>query len=197
MADKYPEIFVLRHGETEWNRVGRHQGRMDSPLTDLGQMQAATQGEILRAQKVVERGFQVFSSPQGRARQTADIACGVLGCGHAPDARLCEIAFGEWESLTYDEIAKGWPEHTKNADIDIFDWHFNAPGGESYEVVRARAEAFLDGLTGPSVVVTHGITSRVMRGVLMGHGWNGTAGLPDGQGCVYHLREGEHSRLGA
>ena len=172
MAKTYPEIYVLRHGQTEWNRDGRFQGRMNSPLTDLGQTQAAAQGEILRAQDVVGRGLPVFSSPQGRAQQTADIVCGVLGCGHTPDARLCEIAFGEWESLTYDEIAKGWPEHTNNADTDIFDGHFNAPGGEAYEVVRARVEAFLDGLTGPSVLSPTG--SR--RGSCAGSGW-GTAGM--------------------
>lgn len=195
MVNKYPEIFVLRHGQTEWNLAGRHQGRLDSPLTVKGQGQALMQSGLL-AEAIEGRSDVVaYCSPQGRAMKTAAIALEPLGMVATQDARLCEIAFGEWESLTYEEIATGWPEHTKYADKDIFDWHFRAPGGESFESLRARGEAFLESLTGPTIIITHGITSRVMRGVWMGHGWNGTAGLPGGQGCVYHLRDGQHVKL--
>lgn len=196
MADKFPEIFVLRHGETEWNRLGRYQGRLDSPLTEKGRGQAEIQGGLLADATRGRSDIAAYCSPQGRAANTAAIALAPLGMVATQDAHLCEIAFGKWEALTYEEIAKGWPEHTKYADIDIFDWHFNAPGGEAFEDVRARAEAFLGSLTGPTIIVTHGITSRVLRGVWMGHSWNGTSGLPGGQGCVYHLRDGEHRKLG-
>ena len=196
MARTYPEIYVLRHGQTEWNRDGRFQGRMNSPLTDLGLTQAATQGEILRAQDVVTRGFQVFSSPQGRAQQTADIVCGVLACGHTPDARLCELHQGEWEGLLEHEVAAGWPKAHAKRDQGVV-WYFDNPTGETFAQLRLRVLDFLDSLSGPSVIVAHGITSHILRGVWLGLDLAGSAALPGGQGCVYHLREGEHSRLGA
>lgn len=195
MADKYPEIFVLRHGQTEWNRVGRFQGRLDSPLTEKGQGQALVQSGLLADAIRAHRDIDTYCSPQGRAVNTAAIALAPLGMVATQDHRLCEIAFGKWEALTFDEIAKGWPEHMKYADTDPFEWSFNAPGGESFEDIRARVEAFLDSLTGPTIIVTHGITSRVLRGVWMGQGWNGTSGLPGGQGCVYHLRDGQQVKL--
>ena len=69
----YPEIFVLRHGQTEWNTVGRHQGRLDSPLTEIGREQALAQSRIL-ANALAGRGdVQAHCSPQGRAFDTAGI----------------------------------------------------------------------------------------------------------------------------
>ena len=196
MADKYPEIFVLRHGQTEWNLAGRHQGRLDSPLTEKGWEQALAQSALLAQAISWHDAIAAYCSPQGRAAKTAAIALDPLGLTAIQDKRLCEISFGEWESLTYEEIAQGWPEHTKYADIEVFDWHFKAPGGEDFETVRARAEAFLQGLTGPTIIVTHGITSRVLRGVWLGHDFDGTSGLSGGQGCVYHLQNGQHIKLG-
>lgn len=196
MASKFPEIFVLRHGETEWNRVGRYQGRMDSALTEKGQGQAVQQSGLL-ARILDGRADQIsaYCSPQGRAVDTAKIALQPLGVAATPDARLCEIAFGQWESLSYAEISQGWPEHARQAETDIFNWHFNAPGGEIYDQVQARVESFLQALTGPTIIVTHGITSRVLRAVWMGDAWRGASGLPGGQGCVYHLRNGQHTKL--
>ena len=66
-----PPLFLLRHGQTVWNREGRMQGRLDSPLTPLGQVQAARQGAILRANGVA---FPARTSPRGRARTTAALA---------------------------------------------------------------------------------------------------------------------------
>jgi broad specificity phosphatase PhoE len=194
MAD-YPEIFVLRHGQTEWNCAGRHQGRKDSPLTDLGRAQARDQAVILAREVAGRDDIDAFCSPQGRARDTARLAVAPLG--HVPglDARLCEISFGQWEGLTFDEISQGWPERVVDANHDVFGWHFASPGGESFDAVYSRAKDFLDSLTAPTIIVTHGITSRFLRGIWLGADQGGMAALAGGQGCVYHLRGGKQRRL--
>lgn len=194
MSDKYPEIFVLRHGETEWNRAGRYQGSLNSDLTELGQMQATTQGEILRAKGLADRDIPVFSSPQGRTRQTADIVTEVLGCTHRPDTRLVELGQAEWEGLFEHEIKAGWPDAYSKRDGGI-GWYFVNKNGETYAQIQARCKSFLDGLSGPAVIVTHGVTSHILRGVWLGLDLRDTAALTGGQGCVYHLHDGQHHRL--
>ncbi|MGR3291212.1 MAG: histidine phosphatase family protein [Paracoccaceae bacterium] len=192
---EYPEIFVLRHGQTEWNSIGRHQGRLDSPLTDLGRRQAHDQSAILGDLICNRTDISYYCSPQGRASDTAAIALDPLAVKARTDDRLCEISFGLWQGLTFEEISDGWPELCKYADLDMFNWNFAAPGGERFEDVRDRAESFLNSLTGPTVIVTHGITSRVLRGLWLGVGQDEMAALEGGQGCVYHLSQGKHRRI--
>ena len=195
MADKYPEIFVLRHGQTEWNVAGRFQGRMDSPLTEVGRGHALAQAGILATRAGGMAGLSAYCSPQLRALHTAKIALEPLDMLPTEDARLCEISFGAWEGLNFDQIAKAWPDHVSHADMDGFEWQFQSPGGEDYQQMRARVTDFLQQLSGPSIIVTHGITSRILRGVWLGHQGNEIAGMPGGQGCVYHLRDGKQTKL--
>jgi broad specificity phosphatase PhoE len=191
----YPEIFVLRHGQTEWNRVGRHQGRLDSPLTPMGRQQAGQQSQILADIVGARADVQAFSSPQGRAAETARLALEPIGRVATQDDRLCEVGFGQWQGLTFFEAAEGWPELCKYADQDMFGWNFVSPGGERFDEICARAESFLNSLNGPAVVVTHGITSRVLRGLWLGVGQDEMAALSGGQGCVYHLKDGVHCKI--
>ena len=197
MRAQFPEIFVLRHGQTEWNRDGRHQGRLDSSLTDLGRSQACTQSRLLATAMGERADFAAYCSPQVRAAATAAIVLGPLALTAITDERLCEISFGQWQGLTFDQIAKGWPELEEFADQDPFGWHFQAPGGESFADLCARVEPFLHALTGPSIIVTHGITSRILRGLWLGQGMDGMAQLPGGQGCVHHLSDAGHQMLHA
>ncbi len=194
---KYPEIFVLRHGQTEWNSLGRHQGRLDSPLTEKGRGQAGEQGELLAAVLRNRSDISAYCSPQGRAFDTASIALTHLGMTAATDERLCEISFGKWEGLTFDEIADGWPEHCKHAHQDLLRWNFSSPGGETYDDVYARAFEFLEHLNDPTIIVTHGITSYVLRGIWLGLEFDELAAMQGGQGCVYHLTDGTMRRYPA
>ncbi len=66
------DLYILRHGETTWNREGRMQGHLNAPLTDLGQAQAAAQGAVLAQRDL--RGFAFYSSPLARAVHTAGLA---------------------------------------------------------------------------------------------------------------------------
>ena len=84
-----PDLWVMRHGETEWNVAGRLQGRSDSALTARGRAQAARQARLVAA----IRGKRV-SSPQGRACDSARIV--FAGQAFATDPRLAEICIGDW-----------------------------------------------------------------------------------------------------
>ena len=194
-VDRFPEIFVLRHGQTEWNLAGKYQGRLDSPLTATGREQASNQSVILSDLLETRNDFDAFCSPQGRAHSTAMIALGPLGQQASADDRLKEIYFGDWQGLTFDEIAESWPEHCKYADQDMFAWNFTAPKGENFDDVYDRSLSFLSQLTRPAVIVTHGITSYVLRGIWLDLGQNEMHALSGGQGCVFRLVDGEQRRF--
>lgn len=183
----YPEVFVLRHGQTQWNLAGRHQGRLDSPLTALGRSQATDQGCILLRATAGRQDLQAASSPQGRALATATIALDPLDIVPTQDERLCEISFGEWEGMTALDIEHHSPELAEQVGRDMFHWHMKSPGGEDFDQIYQRAQSFLETLDGPTIIVTHGILSRVLRGIWLGLDADGMADLPGGQGCVYHL----------
>lgn len=189
MTQNYPDIYVLRHGQTEWNAAGRFQGRMGSPLTELGISQAGEQNASLEA-CLKGRAVTAFCSPQERAARTADIALKGITSPVIKDDRLCEVSFGDWEGRTAAEIEHGWPDLFRMQDDNPFAWHFSSPGGERFAEMTARCQSFLNDLQGPSVIVTHGITSRVLRGLWLGLDETGMAALPGGQGCVYaHIQE--------
>lgn len=187
------EIFVLRHGQTLWNAEGRHQGRRDSPLTAHGRAQAADQGRILLRELADPASVACFSSPQGRARATAEIALAAIGRTARPDDRLKEVSFGLWEGLTREQIDRDWPD--QGAAEDPFHWHFTSPQGERLDDLMTRARSFLDDLDGPTVIITHGILSRVLCGLYLGLDSAGMAAIEGGQGVVYHLKAGRQRRL--
>ena len=74
-------------------------------------------------------------------------------------------------------------------------WHFNSPGGETFAMISARALEFLNDLDEPAVLVTHGVTSRVLRGLCLGLCQADRLKLPLDQGCIYHLVNGTESVL--
>ncbi len=191
----YPEIYVIRHGQTQWNTETRHQGRKDSPLTELGKAQASAIGEALVEELRVRPEMRAYASPQGRVQASASLMLAGLPIEPTNDPRLQEIGFGIWEGLTWDDIAAGWPEKAAIAENDPFLWHFQAPGGESLAEITDRCRAFLEDLTGPSIILTHGVTSRVLRGIWLGLTENDLAGLPGGQGVIYHLAPGQEQRV--
>ncbi len=163
-------LFLVRHGETVWNRERRKQGRLDSPLTLRGLEQARAHAETLRA-LIDPEIIELHSSPLFRARQTAAILAEVLAL---PTARqfesilLAECDVGAFEGLTDEEVRERLPgvleERRRNK------WSFPFPGGESYADVHRRTQRWLaergDGRS--LVVVTHGIASRALRGAYLG-----------------------------
>jgi len=181
-------LFVLRHGETEWNRAGRLQGWQDSPLTEQGRAQAARQGDILR--DVLNGNAHWVASPLGRALDTAKIAGAPEALAH--DARLREIDMGAWTGLSSAEIAKQRP------DLAGFARYNAIPNGETIADLADRVAAFLAeqaGQTTPTVVITHGITSRILRCLATGQPPEHFAQIGGGQGVVYRVEAGAQNLL--
>ncbi|MBB5721760.1 putative phosphoglycerate mutase [Loktanella ponticola] len=183
----FPELYILRHGETEWNAENRMQGALNSPLTDKGLRDAARQAAILNGLDLT--GFQFLCSPQGRAFQTAGLALGRIAADIHTDDRLREIGVGDWSGVLRDGLPVPEGKDPFMAQYEI------APSGEGFARLEVRCRAFLADLTGPSVLVTHGITSRMLRSIVAGEGAVSVPTIHGGQGCVYHLKDGVQKLL--
>jgi probable phosphoglycerate mutase len=182
------ELFLLRHGETEWSKAGRHTGRTDLPLTPAGEDQARAATDLLARLSGGARFVQVLVSPLQRARRTAELA-GLLGAEVEPN--LVEWDYGGYEGLTSAQIqAAGHPGWR------IF--HDGVPPGatpgETIEQVAARARSVLERVrpalaTGDVVLVGHGHALRVLATVWLDR--------PADLGQQLELGSGSVSRLGS
>lgn len=126
-------------------------------------------------------------SPLGRTRDTADIVRRrVPGLGPVViEPRLQEVSTGAWDGLTRAEIEAGWPGLLDGASRH--GWYFRAPGGEPYDAALRRVEAWLEGLDGPVVAVSHGLLGRLIRGAWLGLRAGDMLSLPVPQDVVWHL----------
>jgi len=144
-----PTIYLVRHGETEWSKSGRHTGHTDLPLTTQGEGDGRKVGERLK-------GFtftQVFASPLTRARRTAELA------GFTPEIvpDLIEWNYGQYEGHTSSEIRSLAPKWNLFRD--------GCPGGESPDDIAARADRLtrrLKELSGNVICFAHGHILRVL-----------------------------------
>jgi broad specificity phosphatase PhoE len=180
----HPDLYILRHGETLWNLQGRFQGALDSPLTERGESQAFSMGHALR--DLGTHGFRWLSSPAPRAVRTATLARGAPP--DATDSRLVEIGMGDWSGLTREQIDTRWPGPL---DEDMMAFYARIPNGESLSAVQARAAALLAALDTPTVIVTHGMTSRILRGLILGLPVETLAALPGGHGVIFRASAGQ------
>jgi broad specificity phosphatase PhoE len=145
------EVVLVRHGETEWSRDGRHTGVTDIPLTDKGRHQA----ELLR-DALAGRDFElVLTSPLERARET----CRLAGLGDQAETTtaLLEWDYGEYEGLTTKKIRESQP--------GWYLWHDGCPGGETAADVGARVDPVLErlaSLDGDAALFAHGHVLRVL-----------------------------------
>ena len=174
---------MLRHGETEWNLAERMQGWLDSPLTPRGRAQAAAQGRLLARLGLDPATTLFLTSSAGRARETARIALAGLTTAPLVDERLREVGLGDWQGLTLAEIRERWP----GFDDGGWYWRFDAPGGERLAAMQARLAAVLAEIDRPAVIVTHGITSKLLRGLVLGLADLAAAALEGGQGVVHEV----------
>jgi probable phosphoglycerate mutase len=173
------QVWLIRHGETEWSRAGQHTGRTDLPLLPEGEAQARALAGLLDE---VDPAL-VLSSPMQRARRTADLA-GLTVDGIDPD--LSEWDYGDYEGLTSAQIRETVP------DWNI--WADGTPGGEHIDAVGARADRVIARITphlaeGPVVLVAHGHICRII-----GARW---IGLPPSSGGRLLLGTAAPSVLGA
>lgn len=181
------DIYLIRHGETEWNAQGRFQGRLDSVLTNTGVKQAEAIGSRLAG---LDLSFDAFiTSPLGRTRQTAAIIAGLVRLPAVQcDDRLAEVSLGSWDGLTDIDIDAQWPELLDGSTQ--FDWFFRSPDGESYDAVFQRAECWLRERQGVTVAVSHGLISRLIRGAYSGLPKTEALSLPVPQDVIWRLSNG-------
>ncbi|WP_433184293.1 histidine phosphatase family protein [Actinoallomurus sp. CA-150999] len=173
------ELILLRHGETEWSRTGRHTGRTDVALTERGEEQAKALAPLIAARDIA----LAVASPAQRARRTAELA-GLTGV--EIDDRLWEWDYGAYEGRTTPAIREerpGW-----------YLWADGVPEGETVDQVGARADAVIERVRpylteGDVALVAHGHVLRVLTARYLG--------LPAADGRLFRLDTGTISALGA
>jgi broad specificity phosphatase PhoE len=194
-----PVLYYVRHGETDFNLEGRLQGRRDTELNAHGRGQAAECGVLLqdlfaRDQRRTDE-FIYISSPLKRARQTMEVLRATLGLDpreYDIDARLAEIAYGDWEGLTLPEIEAQVPGILAQRDRDK--WDFAPPGGESYRQLATRIGDWYASLTRDAVVAAHGGGVRALMALLHIVTEDEATRAPIEQGVVYVFADGAMSR---
>lgn len=177
MSDQRPQLWLIRHGETQWSASGRHTGRTDIPLTPLGERQAAALGRHLARRKFA----LVLCSPRGRAKETCRIA-GYLDQAIITDD-LVEWDYGRYEGRTTADIRKEIPGWTI--------WTGPVQGGESVDQVGARVKHVIEraaAADGDVALFAHGHVLRILAACYLG--------LPPIDGRLLALSTAAISRLG-
>ena len=154
------ELYIIRHGETDWNNEKRLQGRSNINLNEYGIELARITSEALK-----DISFdRIYSSPLNRAYETARIIRGSRNVPIIKDDRLMEISFGEYEGLYVDKLP---PEFLNFFEAP--DKYVPAPGGENYEELVKRAGDFIEDVVVPAskeiermLVVAHGALNKAL-----------------------------------
>ena len=162
--------FIARHGETVFNAVARMQGdALHTPLTRAGFAQAEAMGEALRHRLGPRPKLDLWASDTGRALQTLAVIAEHLELDwHSArtDKRLAEVGIGAWSERYYHDLAA---EQGPIVDPETGLFCVRPPGGESYAEVAARLRSWIDDTaaeTGDRLILMHGMSSRVLRGML-------------------------------
>jgi broad specificity phosphatase PhoE len=188
-------IYLVRHGQTEFNREDRFQGRVDSPLTELGIAQARAVGARLAAIAAADPSdWRIEVSPLGRTRQTARIIAEAMGLPEAGiEPRLIEVSYGDMESLTRSEVDARWPHL-----VGVRGTFGRAPGGETLDELDARARSWLAEPRPADlrlVAVAHASIGRMLRGLYAGLPIEETRLLETPQDAFHRLHEGRVERI--
>lgn len=150
------ELWIVRHGETEWSAAGKHTGTTDIPLTERGEQVARSLAPRLASTEFA----QVLTSPRRRASHTAELA----GFGHAEvDEDLVEWDYGDYEGITTPEIQETVPHWSV--------WTHPTPGGETAAQVGARLDRIVErarAVDGRTLVFAHGHSLRVLAARWLG-----------------------------
>jgi len=171
------ELWLIRHGETEWSLSGQHTGHTDIPLTEAGRANAAALGRYLAGRDFA----MVLASPLQRARETCELAG--FGAVCQVDPNLREWDYGDYEGLTTAEIRARRPDWSL--------WICGVPNGETVEQVGARAQAVIyraEAASGDVALFAHGHLLRILTARWLG--------LPPADGRLFALNPGSLSTLG-
>lgn len=187
MAGALPDLYLIRHGQTAWNVEGRLQGRLDSPLTDLGRAQAAALRPL-----VENLAVRRLCSPLGRAVQTAGILFGDRPV--TLDDRLAEIDVGDFSGHLVSELRARTPQAFRGLPHE---WYDRTPNGERLAGLSARLAALLAGLSGPVVMVTHGMALTMLCSLATGQPLHRLHAPCQRQDVLHVVRNGRHAMAAA
>ncbi len=192
-------LILVRHGESEWNRAGRIQGQVNSPLTDLGISQARAISDYLSG-IFLNQELEIYSSPLERAIQTAQII--VKGIDHLSseviiEERLNDFNLGEISgTYGWDKVAEIFPQQ---AQLRLQDpMRFHPSGGESGAEFEARLRSLMKELEGDDttkLLVSHGIVNKFIRGIYKNISGKEMINLGESQNTIYCLEHGDETEI--
>ncbi len=192
-------LILVRHGESEWNRAGRIQGQVNSPLTDLGISQARAISDYLSG-IFLNQELEIYSSPLERAIQTAQII--VKGIDHLSseviiEERLNDFNLGEISgTYGWDKVAEIFPQQ---AQLRLQDpMRFHPSGGESGAEFEARLRSLMEELEGDDttkLLVSHGIVNKFIRGIYKNISGKEMINLGESQNTIYRLEHGDETEI--
>ena len=192
-------LILVRHGESEWNRAGRIQGQVNSPLTDLGISQARAISDYLSG-IFLNQELEIYSSPLKRAIQTAEIIA--KGIDHLSseviiEERLNDFNLGEISgTFGWDKVAEIFPEQ---AQLRLQDpMRFHPSGGESGAEFEARLRSLMEELMGDDktkLFVSHGIVNKFIRGIYKNISGKEMINLGESQNTIYCLEHGDETEI--
>ncbi len=192
-------LILVRHGESEWNRAGRIQGQVNSPLTDLGINQAKATRDYLSG-ILLNQQLEIYTSPLDRALQTAEIIAQGIEYPSRKiiiEERLNDFNVGEISgTFGWDKVAEIFPEQ---AQLRLQDpMRFHPSGGESGAEFEARLRSLLEDLKDDGtlkLMVSHGIVNKFIRGILKNLSGKEMVELGESQNTIYRLEEGEETEI--
>ena len=192
-------LILVRHGESEWNRAGRIQGQINSPLTDLGINQAKAIREYLSG-ILLNQQLEIYTSPLDRALQTAEIIAQGIDYPSRKiiiEERLNDFNLGEISgTFGWDKVAEIFPEQ---AQLRLQDpMRFHPSGGESGAEFEARLRSLLEDLKDDGtlkLMVSHGIVNKFIRGILKNLSGKEMVELGESQNTIYRLEQGEETEI--
>ena len=192
-------LILIRHGESEWNRAGRIQGQVNSPLTDLGINQAKAIRDYLSG-ILINQELEIYTSPLDRALQTADIIAQGIDYPSRKiiiEERLNDFNLGEISgTFGWDKVAEIFPEQ---AQLKLQDpMRFHPSGGESGAEFEARLRSLLEDLMDDGtlkLIVSHGIVNKFIRGILKNLSGKEMVELGESQNTIYRLEQGEEIEI--
>jgi broad specificity phosphatase PhoE len=185
-------IYLVRHGETQFNIEGRLQGGIDLPLVASGARQASEVGNRLAS--LVDPSWAIWSSPLKRAHQSAEIIAERLGRDADSiiiEDRLREVGLGDWEGLTYAQVEDRWPKLAPFNSLRRA-WHLGCPNGESPDLAFGRLGVWLKEAGSTNlIVVCHGIVGSLLRGIYAKLSMDEMLSLPTAHTKIFQLDQGE------
>ncbi|MEP6567495.1 MAG: histidine phosphatase family protein [Mesorhizobium sp.] len=189
----HPLVYIVRHGQTQWNAEFRLQGQADTDINARGREQATQNGHRLAELVDNPEDFDFVASPMRRTRETMErIRAAMKLDPHAyrTDPRLVEVHFGDWQGFTFAELEAGDPGSTKARGLDK--WNFQPPGegAESYQMLLERIAPWLNALDRRTVCVTHGGVIRTLFRLVEGVSEQEAASLEVPQDRVLRLEGG-------